>query len=166
VTAKIRTTGDVKAELERAQNDLTATQARSAELEAGGDVSEPAVAALAQATARASILRASIRRLQGELPALERSEIAVEIERLTALSKSERAAGDEAAATLAAKASKLLVPPPESHPAWSYAYCARRKHEVGLFAAEHPLARVHYDAARDAAAEIGRLQNRLRELAG
>jgi len=161
-----RTTAIVRAELEQAQNDLTATTARAAELEAAGDVSEPAVEELARATARAAILRASIRRLQGELPALERAEIAAEIERLRDVSKQENAAGDEAAVGLTEKACRLLVPKEGEHKAWTLQYIERRRHEIRVMAGEHPQARNHYDRAYDARAEISRLENRLRELAG
>jgi len=153
---EIRTATTIKRELDTAQADLTTTTARAAQLETAGDLE--AVDELAKLTARAQILRGGIKRLEAELPMQIKAEARAEIDRLQGVAKRENELATKAAEKLTAEAVKLLVPEPDSHPAWSAQFCQRRAHEIGLFAQEHPLARCHSDAARVAQAEIKRLE--------
>lgn len=153
---EIRTATTIKQELDTAQADLTTTTARAAQLETAGDLE--AVDELARLTARAQILRGGIKRLEAELPLVVRAEAVKEIERLQGVVRRETEAAAKAAAKLTTEAVKLLVPEPDAHPAWSAQFCQRRAHEIGIFAQEHPSARIHTDAARDAKAEIARLE--------
>jgi hypothetical protein len=158
MSAKQKSAAELRQELTTAQADLVATQARAAELENAGKVDTKTVSELATLNARAQLLRGAIRRLLTELPTQERIEAQAEIERLQAVVSRENAAADKEAARLTVEACKILLPDPDSHKAWTHASCERRRHEIGLFATEHPAARNHTDAARNAKAEIERLQ--------
>lgn len=153
---EIRTAATIRKELDLANADLTTSTAKAARLEAAGDLST--VDELSRLTARAQLLKGLIKRLESELPAAIRAETMVEIERLQGVYKAETALAKAAAEKLTAAAVKLLVPAYDSHYAWSRAYCDRRAHEVGLMAQEHPVALAHTHAARDAKAEIARLE--------
>jgi len=156
-----RTAADARRELDEAQADRAAAQARIEEMKRDGNADTAAVDELLRLNAKCELLAGRIRHLSEELPRLERVEIEAEIARLSGLAKTERAAADAAAEALAKKAVALLVPEADSHPAWSYAYCERRSHELLLFAKEHPAARCHTDTANDAKAEADRLRLRL-----
>jgi hypothetical protein len=158
MSAKQKTAAELRQELTTAQADLAATQARAAELENAGKVDVKTVDELAKLNARAQLLAGLIRRLQAELPTQERVEAQAEITRLQAVVSSENAAAEKAAEKLTVEACKILLPEPDSHRAWTHASCERRRHEIGLFATEHPAARNHTDAAKNAKAEIERLQ--------
>jgi len=160
--AEQKTAAGARAELDQARADLATAEARATALENAGAVTEKTISELAALNAKAQLLRGAIRRLEVEIPKIERIEAAAEIERLRTVVSREDAAADREAKKLQAAAVKVLVPADDSHPAWPYVYCRRREHELLLFAQEHPQARQHTDRARDARNEIRRLEETIR----
>jgi hypothetical protein len=159
---KQKTAAELRVDRDQAQADLATAEARATALENAGTVTEATVTELATCNARAQLLRGAIRRLEQEIPQVERFEATQEIERLRAVAAREDAAGEREAAKLAAAACKILLPPDDCHPAWSFTFCRRRENEILSFAQQHPAARKHTDRARDAKAEIERLETKLR----
>jgi hypothetical protein len=158
---KSKTSADLRTELDAARADLSETAARIETLK-DGELSEANVEALARANARCQILRGTIARLAAEIPNVERIEAQGEIERLEKVIERESAAAKKAADKLAGEVCKLLIPQCDSHRIWSFEFCKRRAHEIGMFAQDHTVSRVHADKARDATAERDRLREKLR----
>jgi len=157
-------TEKMQAEIAAAKAKLADAKAKSDAMENAGEVDEKTVNALTKTMAECRLMAGQIRRLEGELPAIELAECQSEVARLMQVAQDEQAAARKQAAALVEKACKILLPEVDSHPAWDANACNRRRHEIALLAESHPLARIHTDNDRQARSEVDGLYARIREL--
>lgn len=139
---------------------LEAIATRIGELENEGAVTEKAINELTRLNATRQLAQAAIRRIDSEMPAALDAERRAEIERLEVIQKTERQAYEKALSKTTEAACKILAPEDANSPPWDKPlFHKRRRHEIGMFAKDHPDVKRHDAAAKDAAAQIDRLRH-------